>query len=340
MCRIAAALALWLSVALAAPAIADDPGPFVLQIVPLAGAPVELDFGDTPIDLRRLKIRLADGRWMRLVECATDLCAEIAQRRPTKPRLPEGAVPDTRVAKGSHPFVEVWLADAVERAGTGVLPVSRSGALVARDRVARVHSLGVPTGRAIGHTGPRLADLDGDGRDEVVVAMTREAEGAALVIITLRQDGLSIVAESEPERRGTWRDPIAVVDLDGDGGSEIATVTAGDDVGRLEIWRMAGNALDRVMSMKDFSSQIEGTRNAGMADIADMDGDGIADLIVPSADRRSLRVISLAGGEAAEPYRIALPAEAVTAIGAYVVEGRQRPVLAVGLADGTLALAR
>ena len=51
-------------------------------------------------------------------------------------------------------------------------------------------------------------------------------------------------------------------------------------------------------------------------------------------------MISLAAGQAAEPYRIQLPAEVVTVIGAYVIKGRKRAVLAVGLADGTLVLVR
>ena len=292
--RLRLALAVGLAIALTRPASAEDvpaapdePGPITLQIVPLPGPPVEFYLGGAPLNLRHLKIGLADGRWMRLVECGTELCAQAAQRGPMTPRLPEDGVPGTRMTKGSHPFVEVWLADAVERAGTGVLPGSTAGTLAARDRAGRVHRLVLPLDRAIEDYVPRLADLDANGRDEIVMALTREAEGAALAIVTLRQDGLVIAAESEPERSGVWRDPIAIAQLDGEGPLEIATVTAGDGIGRLEVWRLAEGVLGRVMSMKGFRTQIEGTRRAGMAAVADMDGDGIADLIVPAADRRS-----------------------------------------------------
>jgi hypothetical protein len=117
-------------------------------------------------------------------------------------------------------------------------------------------------------------------------------------------------------------------------------VTSGDDEGRLEIWRLADGRLEPAMMLKGFRSHLEGTRSTGLATVADMDADGIVDLVVPARDRLSLRVISLAGGQAAEPYRIPLAAAVVTAIGAYVIKGRVRPVLAVGLADGTLILAR
>ena len=318
----------------------EDPGPIVLQILPLPGVPAELNFGDAPIDLRRLKIRLEDGRWLRLIECETELCAETAQRGPLQARLPEGGVSGTRMAKGSDPFVEVWLADSAVRTGTGELPGPLAGAIAARDRAGRVHRLELPLDRSVEDVEPRLADLDGDGRDEIVVAMTREGEGASLAVVTLRQDGLAILAESEPASGGVWRDPVAIADLDGDGRWEIATVASGDDNGRLEVWRLADRALNRILAMKGFATHLSGSRTTGMAAVADVDGDNIADLILPSLDRRSIRVISLAGGQAAEPYRIDLTAEIVTTIGAYVIKGRKRPVICVGLADGTLALLR
>lgn len=318
----------------------EDPGPIVVQNIPLAGVPVEMSFGDAPLDLRRLKIRLEDGRWLRLVECATELCAETAQRGPLQARLPEDGVSGTRMAKGSDPLVEVWLADSAERTGTGVLPGPLAGAIAARDRAGRIHRLELPLDRAVEDVEPRLADLDGDGRDEIVVSMTREGQGATLAIATLRQDGLAILAESEPASGGVWRDPVAIADLDGDGSWEIATVASGDGNGRLEVWRLADRALSRILAMKGFATHLSGSRITGMAAVADMDGDSIADLILPSLDRRSIRVISLAGGQAAEPYRIDLAAEIVTTIGAYVIKGRKRPVICVGLADGTLALLR
>ncbi|MEZ5925835.1 MAG: VCBS repeat-containing protein [Hyphomicrobiaceae bacterium] len=319
---------------------ASEPGPIVLQTVPLLATPDEADFGDSPLALRRLKIRLVDGRWMRLVDCADGLCAEVTARGPGQARLPADGVAGTRRVKGSQSIIEAWLSDAVEREGTGILPGSLAGALSARDRVGRVHRWELPLDRAIEDVVPRLADLDGDGQDEIVVAMTRAGEGARLAVVGLRQDGLALMAESEPAPGGVWRDPVAIADLDGDGHLEIATVASGDRAGRLEVWRYSGGHLEVGWGLKGFRSHIQGTRTTGIAAIADMDGDGLADLIVPGLDSPSLRIVSFANGEVAEPYRIELPAEPVTAIGAFSVEGRARPIVAVGLADATLVLAR
>ena len=57
-------------------------------------------------------------------------------------------------------------------------------------------------------------------------------------------------------------------------------------------------------------------------------------------DRRTIRIISLAGGQAAEPARIALPGAAVTELLAMTPKGAKRPALLVGLDTAKLAILR
>ncbi len=71
-----------------------------------------------------------------------------------------------------------------------------------------------------------------------------------------------------------------------------------------------------------------------------MDGDGIEDIVLPSLDRMSLRVISYAAGQIAEPYRIAMPGAVVTEIAAYAMKDRKRPVVVAGVSGGYIVLAR
>jgi len=68
--------------------------------------------------------------------------------------------------------------------------------------------------------------------------------------------------------------------------------------------------------------------------IADLDGDGVADLAIPSFDRRRLRFLSFRGGvhEISSPP---LPAAAVTDFGLFTMNGK--PAVEVGLADGAHA---
>lgn len=317
-----------------------DPGPIELQIVTLPAEPVEVRFGDAPLELRNLRIRVGDDRWFRLRECDADLCAVEISRGPPPERLPADAVPGTPLVTSSTPFVDVWLADAAARDGTGVLPGPLAGAVVGRDRKGRAHRFDLPLDQGIDALAPWLADLDGDGTDEIVTTTVRAGGGSVLTVLSYRDSGFAIAWESDAAAAGVWRDIVGIADLDGDGVPEIATVTAGDGLGRLELWQRNGDAYVQAVALKDFASLVPGTRTAGIAAVADMDGDGIEDLVLPSLDRMSLRVISFAAGQVAEPYRIALPGEVVTQIAAYAMKDRKRPVIVAGVSSGRIVLAR
>jgi hypothetical protein len=74
-------------------------------------------------------------------------------------------------------------------------------------------------------TGPRIADLDGDGRNEVVVVETRIDRGAALAVYGLRDDRLvKLAATANIGRTHRWLAPAGIADFDGDGRVEIAYV--------------------------------------------------------------------------------------------------------------------
>lgn len=341
-----AGLAIALALVAAASALAEaaddaaEPGPIELQTVTLPFEPVEVRFGDAPLELRNLRIRSADDRWLRLRECDGGLCAAEMARGPMPERLPANAVPGTRLVTSRAPFLEVWLADPAAREGTGVLPGPLAGAVVGRDRKGRDHRFDLPLDRGIEALAPRLVDLDGDGIDEIITTTVGAGGGSVLTVLTYRDSGLAIAWESDAASPGVWRDVVAAADLDGDGVLEIATVTAGDDQGRLELWKRSGEAYVQAVVLKGFASLVPGTRTAGIAAVADMDGDGIEDIVLPSLDRMSLRVISYAAGQIAEPYRIAMPGAVVTEIAAYAMKDRKRPVVVAGVSGGSIVLAR
>ena len=68
---------------------------------------------------------------------------------------------------------------------------------------------------------PRLADLDGDGRPEVIVVRTNLQRGASLAVY----DASGLITQTQPiGQRYRWLAPVGVGDFDGNGRVEIAYI--------------------------------------------------------------------------------------------------------------------
>lgn len=96
-------------------------------------------------------------------------------------------------------------------------------------------------------TGPRIADLDGDGRNEVIVVETHRDLGAALAVYGLRDGALAkIAATPNIGRPFRWLAPVGIADLDGDGAVELAYVDRPHLAKTLRVWRFADGRLTEV----------------------------------------------------------------------------------------------
>ena len=134
-----------------------------------------------------------------------------------------------------------------------------------------------PNDGGIGRTLARLADIDGDGIDEVATSIS--PFGTYAVQILSGRDGTVLREIPGPNAAFGWS-LVRIEDLDGDGFDELAVASLNEErgagrVGIVRIYRSVDGALLR-------EHRPIGPHGAFGASLAsgDMDGDGVADLIV------------------------------------------------------------
>ncbi len=280
----------------------------------------------------------AGGLWYQL-SFSGDIAALKFIDTPAKPQEPAGALPDGHVAVGTNDIARAWLAQPTSRYDHGILGDKiEAGSLIIETREGKRQEVKLDDDAVFEDLKPRLADLDGNGHDDIVVVKSYLKLGSALAVIAERRGHYQIVAETPPlGGPHRWLDPVGIADFTGDGKLDIALVRQPHVIGMLELWNWTGNALHKVAELPDTTNHIAGTRAIDMGAVADFDGDGVADLALPSLDRKSLRFVSFAP-QPREITNFLLPAKAQTNIA--LMRIGTAPVLALGLADGSLVVIR
>ena len=223
------------------------------------------------------------------------------------------ALPDTHIGHGTHDIAEAWLAEPTTRYPHGILgDYVEAGSLKVRLRDQRVLTYRLPEDSVFEDLNPRVVDLDGDGRDEVLLVRSRQSLGASLMMLGVRGDALVALAETVPLGvRFAWLNPIGVADVDGDGRPEILVVQRPHSSGTLVVFHFRSGAFVETQRLAGVSNHRIGQRQIRLHALLDVNGDGLPELLVPSGDRTAIRVLSFSHDHVPLEFaRVELPSPA------------------------------
>ncbi len=277
-----------------------------------------------------------DSHWVELSLCADQPVCLTAGQPPEPQTAPDG-IPDGSIAYADgEGITSAWYSHPTDRYPHGALGDKiEAGALVVQDVYGHRVTVTLPPDQVFEDLTPRIADLDGDGRNEVLAIRSSLRAGAALVAYDLAGSSLIEIDSTPPVGQpNRWLNVAGIGDFTGDRSLDIAAVRTPHIGGTLEIVTLDRRRFRVVDSEKGFSNHVFGSTETGMSAVARINDDNIADLAVPDADRRVLRMMTVAGGSLREIARVPLDGQIVTAIG--TLNALTKPVFLLGLDGGRL----
>lgn len=318
--------------ATATPAVSADP---TLVKYSLPAPVTAMTVADTG-----LLVQLSDGRSLALSlrAGAVDLAPAATS---TPPKAGPNPLPDTVVATGTRGITAAWFIDPTSRYGHGVLgDAIEAGGIAARLADGGTAVLRLDAESVFEDRLPRLADLNGDGNDEILAVRSYLDRGAALSIVAPRGDGLAIVGEAAPiGRSNRWLNPIGVGDFDADGRIEAAVVITPHIGGTLTLYEWSGDKLTVEHEAFGFSNHAIGSRELTLAAVADMNGDGTPDIVLPDATRTALETVTFKGGDMRTLFEVPISGRLAGPVAAADLDGDGKPEIAFILAGNLLVVA-
>ncbi len=182
---------------------------------------------------------------------------------------------------------------------------------------------------------PVLADINGDGVDEVSLTVSDDTNSWSVVVSTTGEGEL---ARSQPtDRLLGWRYIFAVGPLGPNGQTQLAEMLYPSGQGSLSFLQRQGQNLNVVASLRGYRSHEFGSRNLEQALAADVDRDGLIEVIAPTFDRQHIAGIGHRPEGATEIWRRSIGGTLATNIA--VIERLDGTVsLAAATSQGSLRI--
>jgi hypothetical protein len=147
-----------------------------------------------------------------------------------------------------------------------------------------------PAGTVLEDRRPRFADVDGDGREELLVVLTDLGRGASVAILDVHLPVTELRARTTPVGAGRWLNTLPPVDVDADGDDEIAYVEDPHLGGDLVIQDLVEGELREVARGSGFSNHVVGSPEQDLA-LAFEDRTGRVAWLLPESGREHLALV-------------------------------------------------
>jgi hypothetical protein len=200
-------------------------------------------------------------------------------------------LPLSRIVRGRFNIKVAWLAGPTNRYRHGVLGDDlEASRLVVETHSGKRLQVNLPPRRVFEDLEPRLADVDGDNRDEIIVVESDKLLGASLAVYGILDNRLARIAATsflgQPYR---WLNPLGVGDFDGDGKLDIALVATPHIGGRLRLYRFETSGLSLFAEYPGISTHRMGSTELGLGRV--VSANPRDQMLVPDQTRRVLMLL-------------------------------------------------
>ncbi len=173
------------------------------------------------------------------------LVLNVKEKNNIKGKRPAGILPDGDITYGNRNIKAAWLTGTTRRYDHGVLgdDIEATGMAIELAGGRRLE-LKLGPQSVFEDRLARLADLDGDGKDEIIAVRSYLDKGAALAVAKPGPQGLRIIAETWPIGiPHRWLNSVGVGNFDGNGRAQVALVKTPHIGGKLEIYALESGSL-------------------------------------------------------------------------------------------------
>lgn len=178
-------------------------------------------------------------------------------------------LPDGQIAVSPDSQTFALYTEPNERYGHGILgdAIEAGQLLVVQDGSWYRHTLG--EAYVFEDLQPRLADVTGDGKEEIITIRSQRQLGAGIAIYQVQGDSLTEYAYvPEIGRSFRWLNPVAIFDLDGDDTLEIAWIQTPHIGGILKVAKIQPGQLRVLDEVSQYTNHAIGQRNLCLSALA------------------------------------------------------------------------